>query len=109
MGELLLLLVIGVILWLLNVVLPAWLRRRQREVPQDVEYPGPPSVLHAPRLQTPPAITPRRTPSPAVPPPVAIRQRVPMRLGSRQDVRRGMVLMMILGPCRALEPSEPPR
>jgi hypothetical protein len=109
MGELLLLLLLGVFLWLFNVVLPEWFRRRQLEVPQDVERQGPPVVLQVPRPQTPPAVAPRRTPSPAVPPLVATRQRAPVPLGSRQDVRRGMVLMTILGPCRALEPPEPPR
>jgi hypothetical protein len=29
--------------------------------------------------------------------------RTPARLGSHRDVRRGIVLMTILGPCRALE------
>jgi hypothetical protein len=106
MGELLLLLLLGLFLWFFNVALPEWLRRRQPEVPQDVERQEPPIVVHVPRPQTPPAVAPRRTPPPAVPPLVAIRQRAPVGLGSRQDVRRGIVLMTILGPCRALEPPE---
>jgi hypothetical protein len=106
MAELLLLLILGVFMWLLNVVLPAWLRRRQRQVPQNVERPGLPAVQR-PRTLPPPAA--RGTPLPAVASLVAIRQRAPVRLGSRRDVRRGMVLMTILGPCRALEPPEPPR
>jgi hypothetical protein len=79
MGELLLLLVIGVILWLLNL-LQAWVQRQQR------------GLL-----------------VPAVEPRVAIRQRVPRRFGSRRDIRRGIVLMTILGLCRALDPPDPAR
>jgi hypothetical protein len=109
MGELLLLLLLSLFLWLFNVALPAWLRRRQLEVPQDVERQGPPVVVQGPRPQTPPTVVPRRTPPPAVPPLVATHQRPPMRLGSRQEVRRGLVLMTILGPCRAFEPPEPRR
>jgi hypothetical protein len=106
MGELLLLLLLGLFLWLFNVALPEWRRRRLLEVPQDVERQGPPVVLQVPRPQTPPAVAPRRTPSPAVPPLVATRQRTLVRPGSRQEVRRGMVLMTILSPCRAFEPPE---
>jgi hypothetical protein len=109
MAELLLFLILGAFMWLLNGALPEWLRRRQNEVPQDVARQGLPVVLHVPRLQTPPTVAPRSVPSPAVPSLVAIRQREPVWLGSRRDIRRGMILMTILGPCRALEPPEPPR
>jgi hypothetical protein len=114
MAELLLLLLLSVFLWLFNGALPEWLRRRQLEVPQDVEPPERPVVVYVPRPQmprpqTPPAVVPRRTPSPTVLPLVATRQRPPVQLGSRQEVRRGLVLMTILGPCRALEPPEPQR
>jgi hypothetical protein len=39
--------------------------------------------------------------------PGAPRLKVAARLGPR-DARRGVVLMAILGPCRALEPQLPP-
>ena len=42
MGELLLLLTLSVFIWLLNVFLSAWRKRRQREVPRDVGPPEPP-------------------------------------------------------------------
>ena len=107
MAELLLLLVIGVILWLLNVVLPAWIQRQQRDAPREVGPPVPPVALRPrpPRLVR--EVVRPGLPVPAVEPRVAIRQRMPMRLGSRRDIRRGMVLMTILGPCRALEPPGP--
>jgi hypothetical protein len=109
MGELLLLLLLGLFLWLFNVAIPERRRRHQLEVPQDVERQGPPVVLQVPRPQPPPAVAPRRTSSPAVPPLVVTRQRTLVRPGSRQEVRRGMVLMTILGPCRAFESPEPRR
>ena len=109
MAELLLLLILGGFMWLLNVFLPDWLKRRQSEAARDDRPTVPPVVLHTPRLHTPPAVAPRSTPVPAVGPLVATRQRAPVQLGSRWEIRRGMVLMTILGPCRTLEPSEPPR
>jgi hypothetical protein len=102
MAELLLLVLFGVVLWLFNVVLPAWFRRRQSDAARDVERPGPP-VVQRPRTPPPLGAAARGTPLPAVPPLVATPQRVPVWPGRRRDIRRGIVLMTILGPCRALE------
>jgi hypothetical protein len=109
MGELLLLIILGVILWLVNVVLPAWMQRQQRDAARDVGPPGLPEGQHSRRL--PPAREAVRPgfPVPVVEPRVAIRQRALVRLGSRRDVRRAIVLMTILGPCRALDPPDPAR
>jgi hypothetical protein len=112
MGELLLLLVIGVILWLLNL-LQAWVQRRQRGTARHAEREGgppvPPVVLRPRPPQLAREMARHGLPVPAVEPRVAIRQRVPRRFGSRRDIRRGIVLMTILGPCRALEPPDPAR
>jgi hypothetical protein len=40
-------------------------------------------------------------------PPSAARRRARSPLGSLRAVRRGIILMTILGPCRALEPPDP--
>jgi hypothetical protein len=107
MGELLLLVILGVVLWLVNVVLPAWMQRRQRDAAQDVGLPGLPEVPR-PRPPVRAAVQPA-SPVLIVEPRVASRQRALVRLGSRQDVRRGIVLMTLLGPCRALDPPDPAR
>ena len=110
MGELLLLLVIGVILWLLNL-LQAWVQRQQRGTARDAEREGGPPVPPVALRPRPPQlareVARHGLPVPAVEPRVAIRQHVPMRFGSRQDIRRGIILMTILGPCRALDPPGP--
>jgi hypothetical protein len=109
MGELLLLLILGVVLWLVNVVLPAWMKRQQRDAARDV---GPPGLPEVPR---PRPLAPAREAVrpgalvPVVEPRVAIRQHALVRLGNRRDVRRAIVLMTILGPCRALDPPDPAR
>jgi hypothetical protein len=109
MGELLVLLVIGVVLWLLNVVLPTWMQRQQRDTAREVGPPVPPVALRPRPPQLAREVARHGLRPPAVEPLVAVRQRVPMRLGSRRDIRRGVILMTILGPCRALEPADPAR
>jgi hypothetical protein len=52
---------------------------------------------------------PHSAPLPRVVPPSAARRRGRPPVGSLRAVRRGIVLMTILGPCRALEPPAPPR
>ena len=55
-------------------------------------------------------VSPQATPLPAVSPLVTSHPRFCPHLGSSREVRRGIVLSTILGPCRALEPPEfPPR
>src|SRR5688572_15840637 len=78
-------------------------RRRESEV----------SGIPRPSRQPPPIVAPRRfdeasgalPPSRAVPR-VAPRPRHRAPVGSLRAVRRGIVLMTTLGPCRALEPPD---
>lgn len=109
MRAALLLLALVLVGWLLNVFLPAWVQRRQRTAPRDVGPPVPPVVPRARTPQPLPRVAPRSTPVPAGEPLVAPRTRAPVRLDHLRDVRRGIVLMTILGPCRALEPPDPAR
>jgi hypothetical protein len=109
MSELLMLLALGVFMWLLSVYLPAWRKRRQSEIPPRIGPQVPPVLPRARTLPPPPVMSLRGPPLLAAQRPVATRQRAPWRLGSRRDIRRGIVLMTILGPCRTLEPPEPPR
>jgi len=49
----------------------------------------------------------RAVPVPNAAPPVRVRRRPAARLfRTRKDLRRAIVLMTVLGPCRALEPHE---
>jgi hypothetical protein len=107
MSELLVLLALSVLMWLLNVLLPVRRKRRQSQIPPH----GKPQVSPIlPRTLPPPAVLSQRgTPLPAAPLSVVTRQSAPWRLGRRRAIRRSIVLMTILGPCRALEPPEPPR
>jgi hypothetical protein len=104
----LLLVAFGVFVWLLTVFLSAWRKHRQRSARLDAA-PHVPPVLPRLRALPPPRIAaPRGTPLSALAPHRAMQQRAHSPLGSRRDVRRGIVLMTILGPCRSLEPPEPP-
>lgn len=95
--------------WLLGLFLQYRLKRRQREARREVDSKAPP-VLPRKSTPLPPRVTsPRVSPRPALAPLVATHKRLPSRLGSPREVRRGIVLMTILGPCRALEPPECPQ
>ena len=91
--------------WLLSLFLSYRLKKAQRETPQEVDPQAPPV---RPRESTrPPRVMASHVSSlPVVAPVVVTHQPALTRLGSPQEVRRGMVLMTILGPCRALEPPE---
>ena len=97
----LLLLTFGVFVWLLTVFLSAWRKRRQREAAPDV---GPHVLPVLPRtrpLPPPLGMALRGTSVPAegrMAPPGSAQQ----RMRRRREVRRGMVLITILGPCAAL-------
>jgi hypothetical protein len=115
--EQLLLLAIFLLVPLLNFLLAMW-RRRQREgtragsfEPAAPEAPAPatrPGSIAASQAGVSGDRPRRETPRmPAETPPGAPRLKVSARLGPR-DARRGVVLMAILGPCRALEPGPPP-
>ncbi len=118
MLEQLLLFVLLLFALLLRPLLPFitdWLKRREHPAPPEVE-PEASSVLRPERtlpqslVAKPPVAhsDPRDMSVPEVGPPVATHRRARSRLGSLRDVRRGIVLMTILGPCRTLEPPGPP-
>ena len=99
-----------------NVILP-WLRKRREgdeghassqrdEIEPEVLAPTPmPSPLLDPllTLRREEPTRPPRLGAMALP---AIRPPVRWQFGNLQDVRRGIVLMTILGPCRALDKSD---
>lgn len=93
---------------LFGLLMRAVQRRLEGEAPRDL---GPDAPSVSAPAQTPPATGagagPRDTRGSAtgmvVATPAAAGGRAPSRPGSHREVRRGIVLMTILGPCRALE------
>jgi hypothetical protein len=94
-----------------GVLMRAVGRRLKGEAPRDL---GPAAPSIPVRLRTQPPTTTGARPGPRgrargivasgmVVTSVAAGSRPPSRLGSRREVRRGIVLMTVLGPCRALE------
>jgi hypothetical protein len=92
---------------LFSLLMRAVMRRLESGRSRDLE-PGPPSLVApgpSPRAPAPaPVLHARDTPRGGELESVAETRAMPGRLGSHRDVRRGLVLMAILGPCRALEP-----
>jgi hypothetical protein len=89
-------------------------RQRRRRAPADAEAetselpelslpPGTRVRVPSPPAELPPqpVAAPRPAPPPAPAVPVTERRLLRMRLGSRTDLRRAIVLMTVLGPCRA--------
>ena len=108
----LLLVVALLLLPLLRVVMQRMMRRRREDHPPERE-----SVTPMPlRAPSPPApvptlhASPRRvgaSPAPIVSTPLPQRQWTTRSIvGSKRDTRRGIMMMTILGPCRALELRE---
>jgi len=111
------------LLFLLSGVVRPWLRRRrggtgldqpEGEEPDlstaDLEQEGPPLPIGAPQASAAPH-RPRDRPA-SVPPAQTASPRPELRslrsqLGDLREVRRGIVLMTVLGPCRALDESDP--
>jgi hypothetical protein len=94
-------------------------RRRQRQAEEEAAAPpGPPPEadepledIWGPRAAPAPAVAARPAPPPAPPAPAvrpAPRRLHPVRalLKDRRDLRRAVVLAMVLGPCRAQKPPE---
>jgi hypothetical protein len=94
-------------------------RRQQEEQAQAAAQPAPPPAEEEPfedywgraaapaPARAPVAVSqPVRAAPPAPPPP---RRLHPVRalLKNKRDLRRAVILMMVLGPCRAQEPLEP--
>ena len=104
---------------LFNYIAKRAARRRQQEEEQTQAQPAPSPVEEVlledvwGRTPTPtPAPAPLAAPRPAALPitaqPPAPRRAHPVRalLQNKRDLRRAVVLMMVLGPCRAQEPPE---
>ncbi|HSF31186.1 MAG TPA: hypothetical protein VLK82_12050 [Candidatus Tectomicrobia bacterium] len=109
--QLLILVALAFVL-LINVVTRLLKRRLGGEAPRtpETEVSGIPPPVRRP----PPVVTPHRipaaadtTPSRHAVPRMAARPRKRAPLGGLRSVRHGIVLMTILGPCRALEPPGP--
>jgi hypothetical protein len=92
-----------------------WLRTfTEPKVPPPPEPKPSPAALRIPRVS--PPGQPRSSRHDVLPgatlkaaEPAATRQPARAWVGDLQDVRRGMILMAILGPCRGLErPGQPP-
>lgn len=98
---------------LVGLLMRAVQRRLEGEAPRDLgpeapRVPAPARTPPVPARATGAGAGPRHTPrgratemmvtSPAA------SGRAPSRLASHREVRRGIVLMTVLGPCRALEP-----
>jgi hypothetical protein len=91
-------------------------RLRQGRIERDASHRRESDVSERsrPTRQPTPVVTPRRspavldtTPAPPARPRVVTRLRGRAPLGGVRQVRHGIVLMTILGPCRALEASGP--
>jgi len=98
-------------------LLISFLRRlRQGRIERDAPHRRESDVSERsrPTRQRTPVVTPRRSPAvldttsaPPARPRVGTRLRGCAPLGGVRQVRHGIVLMTILGPCRALEPPVP--
>ena len=109
--EQLLLLLFLLLVPLFQFIVPVLRKRMEELVRQASESEAGPissevSTASAPHVEI--REKTRRTPLPTVAPPTARRRaRSPVR--SLRSVRRGIVLMTILGPCRAFDSPEPRR
>jgi hypothetical protein len=110
--EQLLILVILVFVLLLNLLARLLRRRVKGEALRGVEPQAPPipsrAYRRAPSVAEPPRARegPHAAPVPVAVPPGAPPRRARSPVGGLQGVRRGIVLMTILRPCRALEPPD---
>jgi hypothetical protein len=108
----LLLLVAFLLLPLLRVVMQRMMRRRREDhpperasvTPMSRRAPSPPA--HVPTLRASP-LRVGASPAPIVSTPLPQRQWTKRSIvGSKRDTRRGIMMMTLLGPCRALELRE---
>ncbi|MBM3224941.1 MAG: hypothetical protein FJZ47_14215 [Candidatus Tectomicrobia bacterium] len=113
MLEQFLLLLFVVVITLFSVFIERLKARHSQAPPEDAPLVSsvPP---HAPTPLPPRVVAsrvsleePRGAPESPVLPPRGLRPRARMSLGDLHNVRRGIVLMTLLGPCRALEPPPP--
>jgi len=106
--EQLFILVVLVFVLLINFAVRMLKRRVSGEAPRTRESEV--SEIPRPARRPPPVVAPRRFPAAPGADPLSLAVlRVAPRppLGGLRVVRRGIVLMTILGPCRALEPPGP--
>jgi hypothetical protein len=106
------LLVMTALVLLVNLLARGLRRWVKGDVPRGMESEAP-QIPPRGRRPPPPVVEPRRAregPSTApwrpAGPPDAAHRRPRSPLGGRRAVRRGIVLMTVLGPCRALEPPD---
>jgi hypothetical protein len=110
--QLFILLVLAFVL-LINFAARLLRRWVKSGVPRGMGPEAPQSPPRGPRLPLPVAPSrtvregPQGTPLPVAVAPPAARRRPRSRIGRAPELRRGIVLMTVLGPCRALEPSDP--
>jgi hypothetical protein len=111
--ESLLLLLLIAFLAFYAVIRP-WLRKRdEARMRQETELEAPQAALKPRVLPLLPAqtrsshrVSPTGTRSAAAVPPAAVRRQARSPLSSLLDARRGIVLLTLLGPCRALDHSD---
>lgn len=107
LGTILLLLLLFILTPLLNFLLQRFRKRRNQHIPQEkpVEQMFYQAQTTLPRA-TPRAAGDRVHRSPARAPTPLANDRVTKRslLGTTRDARRGIVIMTLLGPCRAFDP-----
>jgi hypothetical protein len=111
-AQLVILVMVALVL-LVNLLARVLRRGVKGAAPRGLEPDAPQIPPRGHRLP-PPVVQPRRAregphdvPVPRAVPPSAARRRARPPVGSLRAVRRGIVLMTILGPCRALEPPGP--
>ena len=88
-----------------------WLKKRLEGKTPSKTDPEAPRIPPGARAPSPPGGDregPIGPPFPAAAFPISNRRRRRAPIGSLRDARRGIVLMTLLGPCRALEPPGPP-
>lgn len=111
-GEHLFILVMMGLVLLVNLIARVLRRWIGRGAPRQGGPEAPSAPPPQPRLPQ-HVVQPRRVregpqglPMPPVIPPAIVRRRAPVGLGGRRELRRAIVLITILGPCRALEPPD---
>ena len=107
--HILLILFLFILLPLLNWLLRRLGRRRERQPPQPPYIPAPrqEATVSEPDIPSPQPTRHRIQPREAPPAPAAVRRRgiSPNSLfRTRAEMRRAIILMTILGPCRASDP-----
>jgi hypothetical protein len=112
-AQLFILVMVALVL-LVNLLARGLRRWVKGDAPRGME-PEAPQIPPRGHRPPPPVVEPRRAregshsaPLPRAVPPSAAHRRARPPVGSLRAVRRGIVLMTILGPCRALEPPAPP-